>query len=224
MNLKNKIKLIIFDMDGLMLDTEIIHFKTWLMYAEKYGFKYDITKRHRYAGMTDKQVLSALSLDMGDAKKASQMRHEILEERKRIFSDPKISLKKDGLIELLDYLDSNNISYAIASSSGKDRINYLLEKEGILDRFNVIVSGEDVKKSKPAPDIFVRVLEIVGISKDEALILEDSENGYIAAKNSGINYMIIPDSSFEHNDLSVENTYKSLFSVIDVLENIKEQQ
>lgn len=205
-----------------MLDTEIIHFKTWLMYTEKYGFKYDITKRHRYAGMTDKQVLTALSDDMGDAEKASQMRYEILEERKRIFSDPKISLKKDGLIELLDYLDSNDILYAIASSSGRDRINNLLEKEGILERFNVIVSGEDVKKSKPAPDIFLRALEIVGISKEEALILEDSENGYIAAKDSGINYMIIPDSSFEYNDLSVERTYKNLFSVIDVLENIKE--
>lgn len=211
-------------MDGLMLDTEIIHFNTWLMYAEKYGFKYDITKRHRYAGMTDKQVVSALSLDMGDAKKASQMRREILEERKRMFSDPKISLKKDGLIELLDYLDSNNISYAIASSSGRDRINYLLEKEGILERFNVIVSGEDVKKSKPAPDIFLRALEIAGVSKEEALILEDSENGYIAAKDSGINYMIIPDSSFEYNDLSVERTYKNLFSVIDVLENTKEHK
>lgn len=202
-----------------MLDTEIIHFKTWMMYAQKYGFKYDITKRHRYAGMTDKQVLSALSKDMGDAEKASQMRHEILEERKRIFSDPKISLKKDGLIELLDYLDSNNISYAIASSSGRDRINYLLEKEGILQRFNVIVSGDDVEKSKPAPDVFLKVIEIMNISKDEAIILEDSENGYIAAKESGINYMIIPDNSFENNYLSVEKTYKDLFSVIDKLES-----
>lgn len=206
-------------MDGLMLDTEIIHFKTWMMYAQKYGFKYDITKRHRYAGMTDKQVVSALSKDMGDAEKASQMRHEILEERKRIFSDPKISLKKDGLIELLDYLDSNNISYAIASSSGRDRINYLLEKEGILQRFNVIVSGDDVGKSKPAPDVFLKVIEIMNISKDEAIILEDSENGYIAAKESGINYMIIPDNSFENNYLSVEKTYKDLFSVIDKLES-----
>ena len=205
-----------------MLDTEIIHFKTWLMYAEKYGFKYDIIKRHRYAGMTDKQVVSALSEDMGDAEKASQMRHEILEERKRIFSDPKISLKKEGLMELLDYLDSSNISYAIASSSGRDRINYLLEKEGILERFNVIVSGEDVKRSKPAPDIFLRALEVIGCSKEEALILEDSENGYVAARDSGINYMIIPDSSFEHNDLSVKRTYKNLFSVIDILENTKE--
>lgn len=202
-----------------MLDTEIIHFKTWMMYAQKYGFKYDITKRHRYAGMTDKQVVSALSKDMGDAEKASQMRHEILEERKRIFSDPKISLKKDGLIELLDYLDSNNISYAIASSSGRDRINYLLEKEGILQRFNVIVSGDDVGKSKPAPDVFLKVIEIMNISKDEAIILEDSENGYIAAKESGINYMIIPDNSFENNYLSVEKTYKDLFSVIDKLES-----
>lgn len=202
-----------------MLDTEIIHFKTWMMYAQKYGFKYDITKRHRYAGMTDKQVVSVLSKDMGDAEKASQMRHEILEERKRIFSDPNISLKKDGLIELLDYLDSNNISYAIASSSGRDRINYLLEKEGILQRFNVIVSGDDVEKSKPAPDVFLKVIEIMNFSKDEAIILEDSENGYIAAKESGINYMIIPDNSFENNYLSVEKTYKNLFSVIDKLES-----
>lgn len=202
-----------------MLDTEIIHFKTWMMYAQKYGFKYDITERHRYAGMTDKQVVSVLSKDMGDAEKASQMRYEILEERKRIFSDPNISLKKDGLIELLDYLDSNNISYAIASSSGRDRINYLLEKEGILQRFNVIVSGDDVEKSKPAPDVFLKVIEIMNFSKDEAIILEDSENGYIAARESGINYMIIPDNSFENNYLSVEKTYKDLFSVIDKLES-----
>ena len=201
-----------------MLDTEIINFKTWMIYAQKYGFKYDITKRHRYAGMTDKQVVSALSKDMGDAEKASQMRHEILEERKRIFSDPNISLKKEGLIELLDYLDLKNISYVIASSSGRDRIKYLLEKEGILQRFNVIISGDDVEKSKPAPDIFLKAIEIMNCSKDEALILEDSENGYIAAKESGINYIIIPDSSFENNYLSVEKTCKNLFSVIDKLE------
>lgn len=222
MNLKSKIKLVIFDMDGLMLDTEIIHFKTWVKYAKKYGYDYDITKRHIFAGMTDKKVVSILGQEMGDLVKAKTMREEILSERKRIFSNPNISLKKKGLIELLDYLDSNDISYIIASSSGKNRIEYLLKKEGLFDRCKNVISGEDVENSKPSPEIFIKAAEIMGCRKQEALILEDSENGYQAAYKSGINYMIIPDSSFEYNDLSVEESYDDLFAVIDKLENCKE--
>ena len=224
MNLNTKIKLVIFDMDGLMLDTEIVHFKTWLKYAKKYGFNYDISKRHIYAGMTDKQVVSVLGREMGDFQKAKAMREEILLERKKIFSDPSISLKKKGLIELLDYLDTNGISYMIASSSGRNRIEYLLDKEGLLNRFKNIISGDDVKNSKPSPEIFLKAVEKMGCKKQEALILEDSENGYLAAKRSNINYMIIPDSSFEYNNLSVEETYDDLFSVIYQLEKNKEME
>lgn len=222
MNLNTKIKLVIFDMDGLMLDTEIVHFKTWIKYAKKYGFNYDISKRHIYAGMTDKQVVSVLGREMGDFQKAKAMREEILLEREKIFSDPSISLKKKGLIELLDYLDTNGISYIIASSSGRNRIEYLLDKEGLLNRFSNIISGEDVESSKPSPEIFLKAVEKMGCRKQEALILEDSENGYLAAKRSNINYMIIPDSSFEYNNLSVEETYDDLFSVIYQLEKNKE--
>lgn len=209
-------------MDGLMLDTEIVHFKTWIKYAKKYGFNYDISKRHIYAGMTDKQVVSVLGREMGDFQKAKAMREEILLEREKIFSDPSISLKKKGLIELLDYLDTNGISYIIASSSGRNRIEYLLDKEGLLNRFSNIISGEDVESSKPSPEIFLKAVEKMGCRKQEALILEDSENGYLAAKRSNINYMIIPDSSFEYNNLSVEETYDDLFSVIYQLEKNKE--
>lgn len=207
-----------------MLDTEIVHFKTWLKYAKKYGFNYDISKRHIYAGMTDKQVVSVLGREMGDFQKAKAMREEILLERKKIFSDPSISLKKKGLIELLDYLDTNGISYMIASSSGRNRIEYLLDKEGLLNRFKNIISGDDVKNSKPSPEIFLKAVEKMGCKKQEALILEDSENGYLAAKRSNINYMIIPDSSFEYNNLSVEETYDDLFSVIYQLEKNKEME
>ena len=207
-----------------MLDTEIVHFKTWLKYAKKYGFNYDISKRHIYAGMTDKQVVSVLGREMGDFQKAKAMREEILLERKKIFSDPSISLKKKGLIELLDYLDTNGISYMIASSSGRNRIEYLLDKEGLLNRFGNIISGDDVKNSKPSPEIFLKAVEKMGCKKQETLILEDSENGYLAAKRSNINYMIIPDSSFEYNNLSVEETYDDLFSVIYQLEKNKEME
>ena len=220
MSLENKLKLVIFDMDGLMLDTEIVHYQTWLVHSKEYGFDYDIKKRLKFTGMTDEAVVVELSKEMGSRELALEMREKILKSREEYFSDYKGSLVKDGLIELIDYLDKKRVKKAIASSSGRDRLEFLLEKEGLLNRFDSITTREDVKYGKPSPDIFLKSRGHYDYTKDECLILEDSENGYLAAKSSGIPYMIVPDDSFDFHNLTAKITYKNLYEVKENIEKI----
>ena len=219
MNLANNLKLVIFDMDGLMLDTEIVHFQTWMDYSKEYGFKYDIKKRLKYTGMTDESVIEELSNELGSRDKALEMRGKILHARKEYFMHNSESLIKNGLLELLKYLDEKSIQKVVASSSGRGRLEFLLRKEGLLGRFDHIITKEDVSEGKPNPEIFLKAYEKYDFDKKECLILEDSQNGYLAAKNSGLPYMIVPDSSFCFHNLTVDNTYKDLYEVKEFIEN-----
>lgn len=125
--------------------------------------------------------------------KARLIREEINRERDNIYRNLNYSLKKPGLDELLNFLYANNISCVVATSNSLSRARYLLKIEGILKRFDSIISAENDIESKPSPDIFLEAIKRSEYSKNEALILEDSENGYLAAKSSGLDYMIIPD-------------------------------
>lgn len=218
MSLENKLKLVIFDMDGLMLNTEAIHFQTWLDYSKEYGFDYDINKRLKYTGMTDETVIEELTKELGRRDLAVEMRSKILKAREDYFKNYEDSLIKEGLIELIDYLDNKGVNKVVASSSDKSRLEFLLGKEGLLDRFENITTKEDVSEGKPSPEIFLKAYSNYNFIKDECLILEDSENGYLAAQKSGMPYMIVPDSSFEYHNLTVEKTYKDLNEVREAIE------
>lgn len=144
----NEIKMVIFDMDGLMLDTE----------------------RCYYNGVK-----------------------EMCEEG--------VAIKK-GLRELLNILNKRNILRAVATSTPKPIAEKLLERVGIKKEFSVIVSATDVKKGKPAPDIFLLACEKVQIPPERCLVLEDSVPGAKAAKAAGIPYIIVPDINYPEKEVA----------------------
>lgn len=212
-----KYDFIIFDMDGLMFDTEIFYFKSWKAFEDKYNFRFDIKTRNRIAGMNEDNVRDEFAKILGDYDKAKNLRDEINAYRKEGLKNYNDSIKKEGLVELLDFLKENGIRACIASSSDKEKILYLIEKENIEDYFDFVVSGGDFENSKPNPEIFEKAAEIANVDKSRALILEDSHNGYLAAKSSGIDYLIIHDTSF-HKTFKAD---KEVDSLLDVIEYIK---
>lgn len=212
-----KYDLIIFDMDGLMFDTEIFYYKSWKAFEDKYNFSFDIATRNRIAGMNEANIRDEFAKIIGDYDKAGKLREEVNDYREKRLRETKESFKKEGLADLLDFLKANGIRACIASSSDKEKILYLIEKENIGDYFDFVVSGGDFENSKPDPEIFEKAAEIANVDKSRALILEDSHNGYLAAKASGIDYLIIHDKSFDKTftaDREVE-------SLLDVIEYIK---
>lgn len=212
-----KYDLIIFDMDGLMFDTEIFYYKSWKAFEDKYNFSFDIATRNRIAGMNEANIRDEFAKIIGDYDKAGKLREEVNDYREKRLRETKESFKKEGLADLLDFLKANGIRACIASSSDKEKILYLIKKENIGDYFDFVVSGGDFENSKPDPEIFEKAAEIANVDKSRALILEDSHNGYLAAKASGIDYLIIHDKSFDKTftaDREVE-------SLLDVIEYIK---
>lgn len=209
-----KYKLVIFDMDGLMLDTEIIYHKSWESLDDKYGLTFDDELRSKISGLNESTIRKVLKNYLGTEEKVLELRKDLETYRDNWLKTYDESIKKEGLDELLEFLRENNIRACIASSNDRDKIEYLIDKENIAHYFDFIISGEDVKNSKPDPEIFIKAAKKAGVSKDQALILEDSYNGYKACEKSSMDYYIIHDSSFEKS-FEAKREVENLAQVID---------
>lgn len=211
-------KLVIFDMDGLMLDTEKFYYESWFKFSEEYGFEYNNEKRKQLAGMDGKRIKEIIVKEIGSREKATELRNRLAEYRKDYFLKFHGDMKKEGLVNLLDFLKENNIKACVASSSSREKISYLLQNQNIDHYFEFYVSGHELKNGKPHPDIFLKALEESGFKKDEGLILEDSYNEYQAAIASGIDYLIIHDNSFK-KDFEASKEASDLNQVILYIKN-----
>ena len=191
--MKEKLELVIFDMDGLMIDSESICIRAWEKTIENFGLT---IKKEFFKDMigSDANALRK-KLDNILEKKFDFM--EILQNQRKMASEivNKEGIKrKKGILELLDYLDKNNIKKAVATSSFREKTERYLKITDLNGRFDYIICGDEVKKPKPAPDLYNNVCEYFNIKRENLIILEDSLNGLNAAKSAFIEKRIyIPD-------------------------------
>ncbi|OFI48175.1 HAD family hydrolase [Floricoccus tropicus] len=189
------IKAVIFDMDGLIFDTESIYYRGSQEVADELGIPYDAEVYNRFLGVGDSEIWATYH-QMYDEEFGSDLVNDFIKlsyERVVDYLKSGVAEMKPGLLELLSYLEENNIPKIVASSNNKDIIEDLLKKNNLFDRFSNIVSVEDVKNAKPDPEIFNKAHEVLGIDMDNLLILEDSNNGVIAGHAAGIPVIMIPD-------------------------------
>lgn len=196
-------KLAIFDMDGLIFDTERLFMETRAQVMKRYGYKHreeDYIKTIGTAGETLNSILLELYGPEYPAERISQ------ETRDKIRAElpqegPKI---KTGIVELLDFFEEREVTCCVASSSNRSVIeNYLTRSK--LDRyFSWIISGQDVRKSKPEPDIFLKACTHFSVEPASALVLEDSVNGIQAAYNAQIPVICIPDLVMPSREMTLK--------------------
>lgn len=188
----NKRKAMVFDMDGTMYDTEPISCRCWQEVAAKYGYT---VEKSLFVKMLGRDNLRIRALCM-DAFGPDFPYEEICAQKVKVqlhyYQTHDIPIKP-GLKETLAYAKENGISCAVASSSPRQLIQYLLEKTKVADYFAVVQSGEEAKHGKPAPDIFLMACEKLGVRPEDALVLEDSETGVLAAHAAHIPVIWIPD-------------------------------
>lgn len=186
------VKLLIFDMDGLMFDSERISKQCWMAVGKEYGITLDDGFFDGIFGMTIQNIKKTFLARYGE-----DFPFDAFYEKKKamhlaIYRE-KGAPVKPGLRELLAYAKKNHILCAVASSSALSVVNMLLRMAGIAQYFAFVQSGQQIKRSKPAPDIFLAVCDRLHMAPREALVLEDSSNGLKAAANAGIRSIWVPD-------------------------------
>ena len=183
---------IIFDMDGLLLDTERIALATFLETCEELGLTARRELFVRCIGTN--QSLGREVLREGLQGQVDHLLFEQTWDSKYAdcTTNRPIPLK-EGVVELLEHISSLRIPTAVATSTQTIRAQAKLGSSGILNSFHVIVGGEQVQNSKPAPDLYLRAAPILNARAGACLALEDSENGVRAAVSAGMTVVQIPD-------------------------------
>lgn len=219
----HKISAVIFDMDGLMLDTEKIYYRVNHQTASELGFDgFTVDFYKQFIGSGDEGYRAGIYEAFGDDNLAERFLDEADRRLEQVFLKEPID-KKPGVIELLDYLRQEEIPAVVASSTNRRMVDAILDHTGIVDYFSGIVGGDEVAQAKPAPDIFLKAADMLNCPKEEMLVLEDSLNGIRAADKAGIHVVMVPDI-IEPNDEAREKAlaiYSDLFEVRDVIAQLE---
>lgn len=209
-----RIRGVLFDMDGLVMDTEKLFCRFWAEAAQAHGFP-----------MTFEQALGmrALSSAAGEAKIQSYFgptaSYRAIRQTRIQLMDAHIAKygveTKPGIRQLLDYLQANGIRTAITSSSPLSRIQQYLSQHGLDTRFDKLCSGHNVPNGKPAPDIYLYGAASLGLGPAACLALEDAPAGIESAYRAGCHPVLIPDL-----DTPGEETLTKCFAKADSLRDI----
>ena len=186
------VRAVVFDMDGLMLDTERIALIVWRQAAADLGFTLDDEVAGRMIGRTSATNRLMLQMHFGERFSYDEL-SALADARYRETLDRDGVPRKDGLVELLDFLAAHDIPRAVATSTARNLAQHKLAQAGVAHYFDVIIGGNDVTHGKPSPDIFLRAAERLGKLPAECVALEDSGPGIHAASSAGMVTILIPD-------------------------------
>ena len=215
-----KAKAIIFDMDGVIFDSERLILNCWIKIAEKYGIE-DIEQTCRSCiGINRKATEETFYRRYGTDFDYDKLRHEAADLFFASLKDGILPVKS-GVRELLDFIAKNDIPAAIASSTRTDIVTRELTDAGLIKYFKKIVGGDMVKNSKPAPDIFLLAAEKLDTKPENCLVIEDSYNGIKAAAAAGMHCIMVPDLLPPNEEMfdTADAVLDTLFDVKTYLEN-----
>ncbi len=216
-------KALIFDFDGLILDTETVIFQAWEEIYDSYGGKLFLsdwascigTSHHAFDVYTDLEKKAGKPLPREEIKQRHQTRYqELLKDMK----------PRPGVLDYLVEARRKNLSLAVASSSHRDWVEGHLDRLRLREYFQVIRTADHVKKVKPDPELYLSALEALGARPEEGLAFEDSPNGIRAARAAGLFCVAVPNSvtirlDLAHADERIESM--SNLSLAELLDRVK---
>lgn len=219
--IKTDTKMLIFDMDGLMVDTERMAIESWEICLKKLNLPIDREFLISLMGTTKFSIYSKFDDKYGkDFDYEHKIQPQFAQKKMElIMAEKPENLRKKGLIELINFAKENGLKIAVASSSTKYEVEKILKRAEVIDFFDFIICGDEVKNGKPDPEIFLKAVEKSGISKENTIILEDSTNGLLAAHNAGIKSIFIKDIVSPPEEV-LKTVWKKVDSLIDVIDII----
>lgn len=210
------VKGVLFDMDGVVLDTEKLYARFWAEAAQALGYPMTYEQALGMRSLNNEAGQQKLESYFGPGVSRAKMRDKRVE-----LMDAYVALHgidpKPGIHGLLDALRARGIRTAIATSSPKARAMQYLQSLGLAEKFDSICSGHDVAQGKPAPDIYLYAAACIGLAPENCLAIEDSPAGIESASRAGCMPVLVPDL-----DGSNEQMRKILFAEADSLPELLE--
>jgi len=185
-------KALIFDMDGLMLDSEPLYQEAWQAAASELGYEIDAELYMSLIGRSSAEADQMFLRIFGKAFPVSAF-NQRWDALWRMSLDRKGVALKPGLLPLLDWVGHSKIPSAVGTSSNLQEAERCLSLAGIRDRFSTLVTVDQVAEGKPAPDIFLAVASRLGVEPQQCLVLEDSNAGVEAAQAAAMSVVMVPD-------------------------------
>ena len=186
------VKAVIFDMDGLLLDTEKLLIRFWIQAANEAGFPMTLEHALSIRSLHRSYAVPYLQGIFGEGFDYFKIRGRRMELISDYLSEHPLELK-DGAVELLDFLNKNSLLTAVATATDYERTRDYLTRVGIFDKFDRIVCATMVERGKPSPDIYIYAAEQLGLRPFECMALEDSPNGVKSAVSAGCRTVMVPD-------------------------------
>jgi beta-phosphoglucomutase-like phosphatase (HAD superfamily) len=182
----------IFDMDGLLLDTEEVYKRSWTKACSALGFDLTDELYLTLIGITVADCEKRLVAHFGDKFPLDRFRGDARAGYEVIVAAEGIPMKP-GVLVALDWAAERNIPCGVGTSTHTEEARERLRRHGILDRFSVVVGGDQIKRGKPDPETFLKVAEALGQKPEHCLVFEDAHSGVLAAGAAGMPVVLVPD-------------------------------
>lgn len=209
------IKAVIFDLDGVIVSTDHYHYLAWKKLADELGIYFDEKINERLRGVSRQESLEIV-LERSNIKYSESQKAKMLQVKNDTYLKYILTMTKNDVsqevLDILAYLEENKILKAIGSSS-KNALTILKQIE-LLERFDIVVDGTKIKKSKPDPEVFLKATEMLGLNPSDCLVVEDAIAGVEASVNGGIKVLSISNaygyqkSTYTMKELGLEKFIK----------------
>lgn len=213
----SNIRAVIFDMDGLLVDSEPVHFKTNQIFYRRFGKRFTNAHIQRFLGVRINEEVAQLKKEWGLKPPVETL----IEQREALFHDLiKTSLRlASGARSLLLFLKKNNIPMGIGTSAQTWYLELVLQRFHLHHLFFALVAGDDVARSKPHPEVYLKVAQELGVPPSSCLVLEDAVNGVRAAKAAGMCCFAVPGPYLDTSKFTMaDGIFPSLIQVKHNLE------
>ena len=215
----NKIKGLIFDMDGTMVDNMMVHHRAWQQRLAEAGLSLSLEEVIAKCHGKNDDILFRLFGDQYTFEERKRISHEKEDIYRAVFRESLTLI--EGLSELLENALQHQIPMGIGTAADIENVNYVLDNLNIRHYFSVIVCATDVEKGKPDPEVFFKVANQLGLSYENCLVFEDSPTGAKAAQNAGMEAIILTTTHKTHEFEIFPNVLKCVkdYTTVNLFEN-----
>jgi len=211
---------VIFDMDGVLIDSQPLHYEIDIQVLKKCGYPAELSTVVPYTGMGNPDRWPKYKTELNLSEEPERLIEMAEEAMREIFSRTEL-VAINGVSILIDGIKAMGAGCGVASSSSNELIELVLGQIGLKEKFDFVISGEDVNESKPAPDIYLKASEKAGLPPEACIAIEDAPAGILAAKNAGLTCIAFKNPNtlgqdFTHADYTISQ-FDEAFPIIKTL-------